>query len=476
MNHDVFISYSSKNSKTAQAICHLFEENGVRCWMAPRDIPMGSKYAAVISQAIKGCKAVVLVFSEQSAISPWVESEINIAFSNHKPIFPYKIDKAVLANYDAFYLMLNNRHWIDSYPDFRSRFDELVQTVGKYVGVDVQQKNPEPHTPHTPKPRRWWLWALIAALVVVVGALLLGGSGEQGRRTKEKAEAERIAQERRADSLARVVEAERHRSDSLAIMAQRLEKENNVRTEAERKAAEKAEQDRLAKEKAKKECIAKEQQDEPSVWLDANERELKRHMGIIEGYEYVDLGLSVLWATCNLGATKPSDKGSYCWISNSEDKIKGGIVENDVVSSVWSPSWCLPTNEEWNELAEKCEWVKGTLDNSEGWWITGPSGASIWLPVGGCVNILGEMMHEGSCVYYSGTVSSYKLQNYVFMNDGIHRGIDKEGRLYMSQKLVRPVVSKKAMKLEQIKKIKKNLEELEETAKENITFPTFGLG
>lgn len=260
MNHDVFISYSSKNPDAAQAICHVLEENGIKCWMAPRDIPLGSKYAAVISQAIKSSKAVVLVFSEQSAISPWVESEINIAFSNHKPIFPYKIDKAVLEKYDEFYLMLNSRHWIDSYPDFRTRFDELVQTVGKYVGVDVEKKTtsqpqvppvPEPPVPPTPKPRRrWWLWALLAALAVAVGVGLLGGDrGTSG---------DLDAQQHQADSLAQVIEAERHRSDSLALVAQRLEKEKTDRAEQERLAKEKAEKERIAKEKAEQERIAKE--------------------------------------------------------------------------------------------------------------------------------------------------------------------------------------------------------------------------
>lgn len=141
MGHDVFISYSSKNSTTAQAICHELEDNGVRCWIAPRNIPVGSKYASVITQAIKECKAVVLVFSEQSAISPWVESEINIAFSNRKPIVPYKIDAATLENYDEFYLMLNNRHWIEAYPDFKTRFTELVTVVSSLVGVVPTESN-----------------------------------------------------------------------------------------------------------------------------------------------------------------------------------------------------------------------------------------------------------------------------------------------------------------------------------------------
>lgn len=155
MNHDVFISYSSKNSTTAQAICHELEDNHIKCWMAPRDIPVGAKYASVIAQAIKSCKAVVLVFSEQSAISPWVESEINIAFSNRKPIVPYKIDAAVLEQYDEFYMMLNNRHWIESYPDFKTRFVELVEVVARLVDVELAPKAnnvaPKDTAPKKPK-------------------------------------------------------------------------------------------------------------------------------------------------------------------------------------------------------------------------------------------------------------------------------------------------------------------------------------
>lgn len=52
MNHDVFISYSSRNKPTALAICHVLEEHGVRCWMAPRDIPPGADYGDVIDEAI----------------------------------------------------------------------------------------------------------------------------------------------------------------------------------------------------------------------------------------------------------------------------------------------------------------------------------------------------------------------------------------------------------------------------------------
>lgn len=47
---DVFISYSSVNKDAANAICHVLEENGVRCWIAPRDILQGFDYGDVIEK------------------------------------------------------------------------------------------------------------------------------------------------------------------------------------------------------------------------------------------------------------------------------------------------------------------------------------------------------------------------------------------------------------------------------------------
>ncbi len=152
MKYDAFISYSSKNKATADAICHTLEENGVRCFIAPRDIPLGKKYGTVIVDAIKQSKVVVLVFSEQSATSPWVESEINVAFSNLKTIVPYKIDATLLNNYEEFYLMLNNRHWIESYPDYRERFKELVAAVTAVVGIKGAAPKPTAAPAPTPKP------------------------------------------------------------------------------------------------------------------------------------------------------------------------------------------------------------------------------------------------------------------------------------------------------------------------------------
>lgn len=96
MNHDVFISYSSQDMEAAQAICHVLEQNEIRCWMAPRNIPPGSDYGDVIDDAIKSCKVVVILYSEKAASSPWVTGELNVAFEELKTIIPFRLDKTPL--------------------------------------------------------------------------------------------------------------------------------------------------------------------------------------------------------------------------------------------------------------------------------------------------------------------------------------------------------------------------------------------
>ncbi len=136
MNHDVFISYSSQDKEAAQAICHVLEENEIKCWMAPRDIPYGSQYGDVIDNAIKFCKITVVLFSETAASSQWVNGELNVAFEEQKIIIPFRLDQTPLKGQTR--VMLNQRHWIDAYPDYKTKFNDLVKAVSLSIGRDVQ--------------------------------------------------------------------------------------------------------------------------------------------------------------------------------------------------------------------------------------------------------------------------------------------------------------------------------------------------
>ena len=165
MNHDVFISYSSQDMEAAQAICHVLEQNEIRCWMAPRNIPPGSDYGDVIDDAIKSCKAVVILYSEKAASSPWVTGELNVAFEEQKTIIPFRLDKTPLKGQTR--VMLNQRHWIDAYPDYKTKFNDLVKAVALAVGKDVQL-DPTPVKPseHLKKYKKPIIFGIVAAIVL----------------------------------------------------------------------------------------------------------------------------------------------------------------------------------------------------------------------------------------------------------------------------------------------------------------------
>ncbi len=66
MPYDVFISHSSKDRLTANAVCNRLESAGIRCWIAPRDIIPGEGWSEAIMRGIDAFKVMVLVFSENA--------------------------------------------------------------------------------------------------------------------------------------------------------------------------------------------------------------------------------------------------------------------------------------------------------------------------------------------------------------------------------------------------------------------------
>jgi hypothetical protein len=100
----VFISYSTKNQEYAEATLHLVKSEGIAAWMAPYDIPAGSKYAHVINNAIKKCACVLLLLSEESQASEWVEKEVERAINYRKSIVSMHLDESQLNDGFSFYL------------------------------------------------------------------------------------------------------------------------------------------------------------------------------------------------------------------------------------------------------------------------------------------------------------------------------------------------------------------------------------
>ena len=170
-SHDVFISYSSSDKAVAEAACHVIEERGIRCWIAPRDIPPGCNYGDAIDSAIGACSVFVLIFSQKSSISTWVQSEINVAFSEQKHIIPFRIDDTPLQG--ANRLLLNKTHWIDAYPLYEEKLSELAKSILRVLGKDEDSHLTDEHsrTKHpSDKGKRphWKNWAFLTFSIIVM--------------------------------------------------------------------------------------------------------------------------------------------------------------------------------------------------------------------------------------------------------------------------------------------------------------------
>ncbi len=128
--------------------------------------------------------------------------------------------------------------------------------------------------------------------------------------------------------------------------------------------------------------------------------------GLSFNSQYEDLGLSVKWATCNLGSSTPNNVGGfYRWGetsvgSSSNEKYKWGVFPNytkynasdgkttleasdDAAHVNLGEKWRMPTNDELTELRNSCTWTQTIKNGVRGCTVTGPNGNSIFIPISG---------------------------------------------------------------------------------------------
>jgi hypothetical protein len=96
-----FISYSSKDDAFASKLYADLENAGIKCWFAPHDLPFGAKIRAGIDEAILTHNKVVLILSNNSISSTWVEKEVETAFekeiaSGSTILIPIRLDSTVM--------------------------------------------------------------------------------------------------------------------------------------------------------------------------------------------------------------------------------------------------------------------------------------------------------------------------------------------------------------------------------------------
>jgi formylglycine-generating enzyme required for sulfatase activity len=128
MAFDAFISYSHTDKAVADAACAALEGAGIRCWIAPRDVPPGSQWAAAIIRGIDHCRVMVLIFSSQSNISNQIHREVERAVSKGIPIIPLRIENINPTSSMEYFL--GSIHWLDALtPPLEKHLQRLAETV-----------------------------------------------------------------------------------------------------------------------------------------------------------------------------------------------------------------------------------------------------------------------------------------------------------------------------------------------------------
>src|SRR4051812_4773011 len=200
-DHDVFISYSSRDKTTADAICAAMESRQVRCWMAPRDVPVGQDWGASIIDAIAESRVMILVFSANSNMSQQVIREVERAVAKSVTVLPFRIESVEMSKSLEYFL--SSCHWLDA---FNQPMDEplkklvarvklllLDDSAAERASAAIASSAPvqpaastaptdQPPHPSTivAAPKSPVRWIAAAALVVIIAMIVVGARSRFG--------------------------------------------------------------------------------------------------------------------------------------------------------------------------------------------------------------------------------------------------------------------------------------------------------
>jgi hypothetical protein len=130
--YSCFISYSSDDQTFAERLYADLQANGVRCWFAPKDMKIGDRLRVRIDESIRLYEKLLLVLSETSVRSAWVEQEVESAISREMPdlppvLFPIRLDETVLEIDTGWPALIKRTRHIGDFTGWRDH--DLYQTA-----------------------------------------------------------------------------------------------------------------------------------------------------------------------------------------------------------------------------------------------------------------------------------------------------------------------------------------------------------
>lgn len=135
MAHDVFISYSSVDKTAGETVCSILEQNGISCWIAPRDIAPGKPFAEAIIKAIKESKIFILIYSGNSNHSAQVIKEVDRVVHHGLTVITLRLEDVKMSDQLEYYL--SDVHWLDALtPPLEEHINRLSKVVKMLLSKD----------------------------------------------------------------------------------------------------------------------------------------------------------------------------------------------------------------------------------------------------------------------------------------------------------------------------------------------------
>ena len=278
------------------------------------------------------------------------------------------------------------------------------------------------------------LWITLSVIFVVIAVVIAVCTIRDIREQRQKQEHLITWRQQQAKKKQQELEQElRAERKAREEAARKAEAERKTREEAERKAREEAARKAEAERKAREESGHKNEINKTQPKQEQPNKSIKQE----RVQRYVDLGLSVKWATCNVGASKPEQYGDYfAWgetkpkkyysrsnhLYKNKSKPKTLPRANDAAHANWGGTWRMPTWSEQYELREKCTWKWTTQNGVNGYKVTSKSnGNSIFLPAAGSRKEY-SLYGVGSYGHYwlHSRNSSHKADAISFGSSGVH--------------------------------------------------------
>jgi hypothetical protein len=256
MAHDVFITYSSKDKNTADAICRALEENRIQCWYAPRNIRSGASWTASIMEGLNNSRIMILVWSATSNVSPHVTREVHHAFNRGTTVIPFRIEDVAPTQELEYYL--ESVQWLDaSTPPLEDNLKRLVEHIQTFIPTDKPSLKSSEHTQEEEAEEA------LARELVLEKARLQAEEEKLARQMRaEEEERHRMEEERqRAEEEERQrLEAEARQRAEVDAAHKRAEEHERLRLEAEQKKADEEKRQRAEADAARKRAEEVERQ------------------------------------------------------------------------------------------------------------------------------------------------------------------------------------------------------------------------